>query len=515
MRIAVLVYGRLAKCADHYTSLLDSLGPGTVEFFMSSDASPQPHLDAFLRLYKPIAYTNAPITYTCDLGRYPGAPEGTNIHNMTCHFINKWRVFSLLEAHVAATQTTYDVVVSLRIDLLIRTPFPFGELVDNTVYIPEGCDFLDNAINDRVAYGKLDAMKLYNGIVSTAEILLHMGLTIPHPESLTLANILFTGLAVKRFPLTYSIERQSDPQGVRPETPVRRLMPWCIVYLASPRSVHVYDDPKQPSRLDILAGSIRIARKLFPDVDLLVFHEDYTIEDMARLPGVTQFHKVDFSGQEAYRTPNLRRPYGYLMMCRFFSGQLQAHPALSPYTHYMRLDDDSYFIAPYLTQEHVETEYLTHDYVYRSTFGDLQDQQSLWEFTLAFLRSNGYGAHIETLKAHLRKKFFLKGDLYSGLAPYNNFHVSSLRFWQNDVIQRYLKALEDSHGILKYGWMDANIHAMMVYVLTLFVGMKMHNDTSFGYRHNSHVSQIGNNRVDFIQSLPFGPPEAEEDGAQT
>jgi hypothetical protein len=242
-------------------------------------------------------------------------------------------------------------------------------------------------------------------------------------------------------------------------------------------------------------------------VDLLVFHEDYTTEDMLQLPGVTSFHQVDFSGQEAYRTPTLRRPYGYLMMCRFFSGQMQMHPALQAYTHYMRLDDDSYFIAPYLTQEHVEREYLKHDYVYRSTFGDLQDQQSLWEFTLAFLRSNGYGAHIEPLKAHLRKAFFLKGDSYTGLAPYNNFHISSLRFWHNDVVQRYLKALEESHGILKYGWMDANIHGMLMYVLTLFIGMKIHNDTSFGYRHNGHVSQLGTTRVDFNPSLPFGPPE--------
>lgn len=292
-------------------------------------------------------------------------------------------------------------------------------------------------------------------------------------------------------------------------------MGWCIVYLASPRDFYAYEDPTQPSRREILTGSIRIARKLFPTVDLLVFHEDYTEEDMAEIPGVTQFYRVDFSGQEAYHTPSLRRPYGYLMMCRFFSGQMQAHPALQGYTHYMRLDDDSYFIAPYLTQEHVEREYLKHDYVYRSTFGDLQDQQSLWDFTLAFLRSNGYGAHIEPLKAHLRTKFFLKGDKYTGLAPYNNFHVSSLRFWQNDVVQRYLKALEESHGILKYGWMDANVHAMLMYVLTLFVGMKIYNDTSFGYRHNSHVSQIGNNRVDFVASLPFGPPPPPlEDDAQ-
>jgi hypothetical protein len=207
MRIAVLVYGRLAKCADHYTSLLASLGPGTVDFFMSSDNSPKPHLDAFIDLYKPIAYTNDRIKYTCDLRRYPGSPEGTNIHNMTCHFINKGRVFSLLEAHVAATQTEYDVVVSLRIDLLIRTPFSFSGLVDNTVYIPEGCDFLDNAINDQVAYGKLDVIKRYNAVFSNAERLLQMGVTIPHPETLTFANILYTCLAVERIPLTYSIER--------------------------------------------------------------------------------------------------------------------------------------------------------------------------------------------------------------------------------------------------------------------------------------------------------------------
>ena len=283
-------------------------------------------------------------------------------------------------------------------------------------------------------------------------------------------------------------------------------MRWCIVYLASPRSFHPYDDPKQPSRRDLLAGSVRIARRLFPAVDILVFHEDYEEEDFAAVPGVTEFHRVDFSGQEAYRTPGLRRPYGYLMMCRFFSGQMQAHPALQRYTHYMRLDDDSYFLAPYLTQERVETFHLQRDYVVRSFFGDLQDQASLWQFTLDFLRVNGYGAHIETLKEYLRRDWFLRGDSYTGLAPYNNFHVSSLRFWQNDLIQRYLKALEESHGILKYGWMDANIHAMLIFVLARLAGFTVDRDTTFGYRHNRHVSRLGDVGVDYSDATPFGPP---------
>lgn len=280
-------------------------------------------------------------------------------------------------------------------------------------------------------------------------------------------------------------------------------MSLCIVYLASPRSHRVANNPTQPLRSELLLGSLRIARRLFPDIDILVFHEDYTEEDCAALPQVTKFVQVDFSGQEQFRTPGQRRAYGYLMMCRFFSGVLQSHPEVTKYSHYMRLDDDSYFLEPFLPQQHVLGEYLKHDYVYRSLFLDTQDQQSLWDFTLDFLRKEGYGANLETLKTELRKKRFLVGDTYTGLAPYNNFHIASQRLWQNPMIQRYVQALESSHGILQNGWMDANIHAMIIFALTLFIGMKIHPDLSFGYRHNQHVSSRETPWVAFDESLPY------------
>lgn len=280
-------------------------------------------------------------------------------------------------------------------------------------------------------------------------------------------------------------------------------MSWCIVYLASPRSFHIFDDPAQASRLELLQGSVRIARRLFPTTDILVFHEDYMDEEFGQLPQVTQFIQVDFSGQEEYCNPKLRRPYGYLMMCRFFSGVMQSHPAVTKYTHYMRLDDDSFFLEPYLTPKRVD-QLLTHDYVYRSMFMDTQDQQSLWEFTLDFLRKEGYGPHIETLKTELRKRYVLKGDEYSGLAPYNNFHIASLRLWQNPLIQRYIDAVEASKGILQKGWMDANIHGMIAFVLTLFCGMKIHHEGHFGYRHNRHVSRMDSTGVEYNENIPFG-----------
>jgi hypothetical protein len=142
--------------------------------------------------------------------------------------------------------------------------------------------------------------------------------------------------------------------------------------------------------------------------------------------------------------------------------------------------------------------------VYRSVFQDKQDQQSLWEFTLDFLRKEGYGHTIETLKNELRRKYFLQGDEYTGIAPYNNFHVASQRLWQNSLIQRYIAALDNSHGILQKGWMDANIHAMIVFALSLFTGMKVHHDGNFGYRHNRHVSRMDSTAIDYREDIPFG-----------
>lgn len=284
-------------------------------------------------------------------------------------------------------------------------------------------------------------------------------------------------------------------------------MSCCIVYLASPRAARIYEqvglDTSRPRRLELLQGSVRIARSCFPTLDILVFHEDYTEEEFAVLPQVTKFIQIDFSGQEEHCNPKLRRPYGYLMMCRFFSGIMQSHPEVTKYSHYMRLDDDSYFLRPYIGEPYVKS-LLTHDYVYRSLFIDSQDQDGLWNFTLDFLRKEGYGAHIEMLKNELRKKYFLSGDTYTGLAPYNNFHIASQRLWQNPMIQRYIAALEESKGILRHGWMDANIHGMIMHVLTLFVGMKIHHDGWFGYRHNQHVSLSDSTSVKYTPELPFG-----------
>ena len=206
MRIAVLIFGRLDKCANHHPNIVGTLsGHGVLDFFFSSDNSSPDHVNDFIKLYKPISYTNEPIKYDYDLNIYPGKKESTIMHNMTCHFINKNRVFSLLEEHINKTNTQYDVVISLRNDLMFHNRFNFNNLLDNTIYIPEGNDAIVNGINDQVAYGKLDVMKKYNSINPVE--LLELKLTIPHPESLTWANLQYHKIDIKRVDLKHYIYR--------------------------------------------------------------------------------------------------------------------------------------------------------------------------------------------------------------------------------------------------------------------------------------------------------------------
>lgn len=204
MRIAVLVYGRLNKCVEHFNNIVKSIGTDNhIDFFLSSDNSPESLLNDFISFYKPALYNNSQIHYDYDLGKYPGKRDETNIHNMTCHFINKNRVFLLLEEHINKKRIQYDVVVSLRIDSVFQNSFNFDNLVDNTIYIPSGYDWL--GINDQIAYGKLDVMKKYNSI--NALDLLEQKLSIPHPESLNRANIEYNKLQIERVDIQYDLDR--------------------------------------------------------------------------------------------------------------------------------------------------------------------------------------------------------------------------------------------------------------------------------------------------------------------
>lgn len=247
----------------------------------------------------------------------------------------------------------------------------------------------------------------------------------------------------------------------------------CIVYLASPRDAGWLEW----HRLECLFASLVLLRHMQP-LPVIVFHEDYTAEDMAMLrtatPDIT-FERVDFTGHEdAYvdRRPGERvGTYGYCMMGRFFSGIMQRHELLKPYSHYMRLDDDSYIIGR--VEDSTVERLQSFDYSYSSTFHD--PHEDLWDFTKAFAEREGVPL----------------ACAYSPNVPYTNFHVSSLRLWRHPVIERFVDALEAERGCVKYRWDDAQTNAVIALALAPSLGFTVNIEPDFPYRHNQQCIHKG------------------------
>jgi len=211
MHIAILFYGRINKFKEHYDNILHSIGQeNTFDIYFSSDNSLIESLNEFIDLYKPIAYNNNEIYYDCDITKYPNRPLETSdetLDKLIRHYINKNRVFKLLEQHIQKENIHYDVVASLRLDLVFHNKFNFDNIEDNTIYIPSGKDWYERSINDQVAYGNFDVMKKYMHIYENIIYLLDSGRSVAHSESLHYANIEFYNLKVIRVDLSYYIGR--------------------------------------------------------------------------------------------------------------------------------------------------------------------------------------------------------------------------------------------------------------------------------------------------------------------
>lgn len=219
MNIAVLFYGRLTNAEEHFNNIRESIGKNNnIDFYLSSDNSPQNLLEEFINIYNPIAFSNDPIgvnVCNCEdpfncikyIPTFEKAPE-TNIHNMEKHWINKQRVWKLFQEN---KNINYDVILSLRIDLVFQDGFNFEEMEENTIYIPNNFDY--RGINDQVAYGTIKSMEKYMNIDENFCLMLNKGVMI-NPEVMLQEHISIEKLEVKRFNLRYYISGYTPIQYI-------------------------------------------------------------------------------------------------------------------------------------------------------------------------------------------------------------------------------------------------------------------------------------------------------------
>lgn len=125
-------------------------------------------------------------------------------YNMYSMFYHNKECFRLVEE----SKIKFDVVIKYRADLESPDIMSIVPPAPNTLYIPQGADF--NGLNDQIAYGPPEVMKIYCDLIDHIPSLVKEG--VPYNPELLLNKYIAKYVRAKtlkviRYPYSYSIFR--------------------------------------------------------------------------------------------------------------------------------------------------------------------------------------------------------------------------------------------------------------------------------------------------------------------
>ena len=138
--------------------------------------------------------------------------EGGAIYkNMPSAFYNNMKAFEMIEDHQNEHGFVYDIVIKYRADILPDDVMDILDVEAGYLYIPEGRDWVMDsrygALNDLIAYGDTEVMKVYSSLYRYLEEYLVNEHVIFHPESLLYYHLQKNNMLdrIKRFPFHFCL----------------------------------------------------------------------------------------------------------------------------------------------------------------------------------------------------------------------------------------------------------------------------------------------------------------------
>lgn len=258
----------------------------------------------------------------------------------------------------------------------------------------------------------------------------------------------------------------------------------------------------------------RVYNSAYGPYPLVVFHEDFTIDDELYLTAmlsnrtVVTFLRVNFNAYPGNITRGMienwsnggdgsvaGRGPGYRMMCRFWSGIVQNHPSLDRFDYYLRLDDDTRFDGTPPQDFFSLAESKQIKYIFRVNMHDSWGGNQLHQVFERYI--DQYPADVNgTLDMDALKQVQSHQQ-----HPYTNFHVSSFDFWRTREFLRFFQMCDKDQLFMKYRVGDTTFISYPMFMYLKKEEMMMLTD--FTYHHNFHKFQAGSTRLEFRLNRDF------------
>ncbi len=133
--------------------------------------------------------------------------ESTKPKNMCSMFYNNKRAFQLIEEYSRSSGIKYDLVVKFRPDIINNYLPNFLPINEGELYTPEDHVFGWPGINDMIALGSFNAMKIYSSMYDHIDEYINKGILF-HPETMLRHHIDSQGLINNTFKYKYELDKE-------------------------------------------------------------------------------------------------------------------------------------------------------------------------------------------------------------------------------------------------------------------------------------------------------------------
>ena len=135
--------------------------------------------------------------------------ESTKPKNMCSMFYNNKRAFEMIETYSKENSVNYDIVVKFRPDIAVNTFPSFINPENNTVYTPDHGIFGWPGLNDQIAYGDFNSMKIYSAAYDYIDEYISKGVMF-HPETMLRYHLDFNNIKIKEIDYKYELDIQRN-----------------------------------------------------------------------------------------------------------------------------------------------------------------------------------------------------------------------------------------------------------------------------------------------------------------
>ena len=133
--------------------------------------------------------------------------ESTKPQNMCSMYYNNKRSFELIEEHMKNNNIKYDLIVKYRPDIMREDLPNFFITENNEVYTPDEHIFGWPGINDMIAFGNFESMKVYSNMYDCIDEYINNNVLF-HPETMLRYHLDNKGITIKNFKYKYDLDKE-------------------------------------------------------------------------------------------------------------------------------------------------------------------------------------------------------------------------------------------------------------------------------------------------------------------